>query len=70
MITKSYLLAELGSMAAIAKEADCTRQAVKQWDETIPLPSAVKIARKGRWTLHELRPDLFPASTPSTPEAA
>jgi hypothetical protein len=59
MITKSDLMATLGTLAAVAKEADCTKQAVAQWSERIPLRSAVCIARKGRWTLHELRPDLF-----------
>ena len=56
MITKSDLMATLGTLAAVAKEADCTKQAVAQWSERIPLRCAVCIARKGRWTLHELRP--------------
>ena len=65
MITKSDLMATLGTLAAVAKEADCSTQAVAQWSERIPLRSAVCIARKGRWTLHELRPDRFgPAPAP------
>ncbi|NEX23703.1 helix-turn-helix domain-containing protein [Thiorhodococcus mannitoliphagus] len=59
MITKSDLISALGTLAAVAKEADCSKQAVAQWSERIPLRSAVCIARKGRWSLEELRPDLF-----------
>lgn len=48
MITKPDLLAELGTLVAVAQAADCTKQAVAQWSERIPLRSAVCIARKGR----------------------
>lgn len=65
MITKSDLIEALGTLAAVAREADCSKQAVAQWSERIPLRSAVCIARKGRWSLAELRPDLFgPAPEP------
>ncbi|MBK1710657.1 Cro/CI family transcriptional regulator [Marichromatium gracile] len=64
MITKTALIAALGSPAAVAAEAGCSRQAVAQWGEVVPLRSAVRIAARGRWSLHQLRPDLFPAATP------
>jgi hypothetical protein len=71
MITKSDLINALGTLAAVAKEADCSKQAVAQWSERIPLRSAVCIARKGRWSLDELRPALFgpPAARSGEPPA-
>ena len=59
MITKSDIIAALGSVTALADEANCSKQAVSQWGETVPLRSAVNISRKGRWSVHDLRPDIF-----------
>ena len=70
MITKSDLIAELGSASAVAEAAGCTKQAVSQWPEQIPLGSAAKLAKTGRWAIHELRPDMFCPPVESTERAA
>lgn len=66
MITKTTLIAELGSAAAVAEAAGCTRQAVSQWPERVPVRSAIALSRSGRWSLNDLRPDVFgdPAPQP------
>ncbi|MBV5308174.1 Cro/CI family transcriptional regulator [Chromatium okenii] len=68
MITKSILLSELGSLAAIAEKAGCSKQAVSQWKEKIPLRSAINLSLKGKWSIYDLRPDIFgpPTTTEST----
>lgn len=72
MITKADLIEALGSGAALAKAAGCTRQAVNQWPEAVPIRSAIQIAKGGRWSLSDLRPDVFgpSAAHPDTDEAA
>lgn len=72
MVTKSELIEALGSKAALAREAGCTRQAVAQWPEAVPIRSAVQIAKGGRWSLSDLRPDVFgpPEAHQDTNQAA
>ena len=60
MITKSDLIADLGSVSAVARIAGCTKQAVSQWQEKVPVRSAILIARNSKnVTVHDLRPDIF-----------
>lgn len=68
MITKSDLIAYLGSVTAVARMAGCTKQAVSQWTEKVPVRSAIVIARNSKTpiSVHDLRPDVFgpPQATP------
>ena len=61
MITKSDLIARFGSAAALAAAAGVTRQAVQTWRERIPVERCPAIARasQGKYTVHDLRPDVF-----------
>jgi hypothetical protein len=63
MITKSDVLAAYGGNgAAVARAIGRTKQAVHWWSERIPLESAIRLAAvDSRFSLHDLRPDLFPA---------
>lgn len=61
MITKSTLIKELGSGAALARVAEVSRQSVDQWGEQVPVARCPVIQRntRGRYTIYSLRPDVF-----------
>jgi DNA-binding transcriptional regulator YdaS (Cro superfamily) len=67
MITKKELIGEVGSGSELARLAGVSKQAVSQWPDAIPVASAARLARTGRWSLQDLRPDIF-GPPPSQPE--
>jgi DNA-binding transcriptional regulator YdaS (Cro superfamily) len=70
MITKTILIRQLGSAAALAKAAQVTRQAVFQWPDKVPVERcrAIEAATEGKVTVHDLRPDIFGPAPGVPPE--
>jgi len=59
MVTKQQILEQFGGAGKVARALGITRQAVYQWPDRIPAESAIKLSLISRWSLREIRPDLF-----------